>query len=120
MEELAENITHEEVLELIQDFPLTPMRSKIIITVNVDEDEDELDLGGYGFSATQYVLAVGSQNNVINAGDRVLLNLESMTEEISGPEGSSFSIKVKPIKVGDRIFALVTDGVVDAIDNREI
>ena len=36
MEEL-DNLTQDDVLELITDFPITPLRDVVIITTNVEE-----------------------------------------------------------------------------------
>lgn len=120
MEEVT-NLTHEEVIQIAKAFPVTPRRNKLIITVNVDEYDGDLVLSNNSFSETQYVVSVGSHINDIEPGDAVLLDLEKMmvTEPSENNQYEQRTrIKLKPVQVGDRTYALINDGVVDAIDNR--
>lgn len=119
MEEVAENITQDEVLELIGEFPVQPLRNTMIISVNTD-DEDDLDLEAVGFAETQFVISKGSHvHDTVKAGGRVLLDLEKLSTQIRQDDGEvTFSLKIKPIKVGDRVFGIVNDTCVLAIDNR--
>jgi hypothetical protein len=34
----AENLTQDDVIELVTDFPLQPLRNKVIITMNTSEE----------------------------------------------------------------------------------
>ena len=71
MEEL-ENLTQDGVLELITDFPLEPLRNKLIITTNIVENEDDdINLSGQSFSEVQYVMAAGSHRAEFTAGQKV-------------------------------------------------
>ena len=120
MEEIAENLTQDDVLELINDFPILPMRNKLVITVNTD-NEDELDLGGHGFAETQYVVATGTTvYDHIKPGCKVLLDLGRMSMKERDPSTGEpvFTIQIKPIKVNNKVFAIINDGFVDAVDNR--
>lgn len=115
MEELAQNLTQDEVLELIKDFPIQPLGSRLIITVNTDE-EDELEMGGFGLAETQYVVAVGTRVfDEISPGQKVLLDLAGMAKTL--PTGE-FSIPITPVKVNGRTFARINDRNIDCIDNR--
>lgn len=121
MEELTANITKEEAIEYSIGFPVKPMRGKLIITVNVDEEDNELDLGGYGFAESQYVIAKGKQTyEDIKLGGRVLLDLNKLSIESKDPVTGEkiLAISIKPIKVGDKVFGLINESVIDAIDER--
>ena len=120
MEEIN-NLTQDEVLELIKDFPVEPLRNKLIITVNVENANSDLMLGNTSFFETQYVVAVGQFVNVIKPGQRVLLDLEKMMEYVTSDTDSYEKIgrlKIRPIEVNGKMFALINDSNVDAIDNR--
>lgn len=116
-----ENLTKEEVMELIKDFPLTPLFNNVIITSNVVEiDEDEIENPVKMFSEKQYVLAVGSHIRDIKPGDKVLLNLEKMMEQSTSATNSyeiTGQLKLKPIDVGERVFAMIEDRKIDAVYN---
>lgn len=117
MEEVT-NLTQEEVNEIIKnEFPVIPRRSRVIITVNVNDSMFEKT----GFSETQYVMAVGNNITDIKPGQAVLMDVEKMMVYEQGQEDvyeKVGHIKLKPINVGDRMYALVTDNVIEAIDNR--
>lgn len=109
----VKNITQDEVLEMIKDFPVQPRRSRVVITVNVDEGDD-IDLtGAGGFAENQYVLAVGSHVTDIVPGQKVLIDVRKMLVP------NTDQIEIDPINVGDKIFAFVNEGVIKAVDNRE-
>jgi len=115
MEEIAANLTREEVLELSKECTLEPMRNRLIITVNT-ADVDELDLDGAGLDEFQYVLARGAHvYENIKVGSRVQLDLDKMSTQV-GPE--EFQININPVKVGDRVYAYVYDSNIKAIDNQ--
>lgn len=119
MEEVS-NITFEEVLELIKDFPLQPLRGKVIITVNAAEEDGRILLQESTFSESQYVLA-SSPNTGITPGTKVLLDIERMTQVSRSTTDESehiTSIKLKPVEVNGQVFALINDSVIDAIDER--
>lgn len=115
MEELAANLTQEDVQKLMKNFPLEPSRNRLIITVNTEE-ADDLDLVGAGLAESQYVLVAGPHVwDKIVPGSKVLLDLDKMSTQ--SHEGE-FHIKMDPVKVGDRVYAFVHDTYVKSIDNR--
>lgn len=121
MEEVS-NLTLDDVLELITEFPVQPLGRKMIISMNVDEYDGELVLSENSFSESQYVIAVGDHIHNIKPGMKVLLDLEKMTQYVPS-ETNQYDkvpvIKVKPVQVDGRIYALISDAYVDAIDNRD-
>lgn len=119
MEEVS-NITFEEAKALAKDFPLKPLRGKVIITVNAVEESGDVLLQESSFSDVQYVLAA-APNSGIKAGTKVLLDIERMTQvarSTTNAEEHVTSIKLKPVEVNGKIFALINDNVIDAIDER--
>lgn len=114
-----ENLTYEEVLELIENFPIKPLRNKVIVTMNSFIEEDSISMGD-GVDEVQYVLAVGPTARDISAGDKVLLDLQQMTKMVIDEETGEKTpmISIRPVKVYDRYFAMLSDSYLDAIDNR--
>jgi len=120
----AENLTQDGVLELITEFPVKPTRRKLIITVNTAEDisDDGVRVTTNELAESQYVMATGQHlGDEIKPGQKVILNLERMT--VSTPDVTDqfqqmASIKLRPLQINGRIYALIDDGVVDALDNR--
>jgi hypothetical protein len=113
MGEESVNLTHEEVLELIKEFPLQPMGNRVIITINKEEEDGNLVLSNNVLSEEQYVVAVGPMaERFVSPGDKVLLDLEKMM--VRSPlstdvEQMSTQIKIDPIEVEDLQFAIVND-----------
>jgi hypothetical protein len=122
MEEVK-NVTQEEVQELIKDFPLTPLRNRVIITTNVEEyEEDGVDLSGTSFSPEQFVLAVGSYaKDYLTPGQRISLDLEAMTVKVPSENNAyepQHRIMMKSVEVDDNVFGVITDDKIEYIVNR--
>ena len=120
MEEVN-NLTLEDVLDVVQGFPIIPRRNRLIITVNVEEADDELVLTNSTFAESQYVVASRDNLTDIKAGDKVLIDIEKMMVSEKVDENSHERIgmlKLKPIKVNDIVYAIISDAVVLAIDKR--
>jgi len=113
MEEIK-NLDQDDVLDLITDFPIEPMRNRLIITTNVEEmDPDEVDLQGAAFSPEQYVLAVGSYTkDFLKPGQKIYLDLEAMSVRVPSGENAYdavTSIQIHPVRVGEKVFGMITD-----------
>lgn len=127
MEEQAlrntENLTQDDVLELIGDFPMTPLKNRVIITINTDseESEDGVKLSSNSLAETQFVMAVGGMVHDLVPGNRVLLNLEKMTEtrpaHLNAHEKVPM-INLRPLEINGRVYAMIFDGVIDSLDFR--
>lgn len=119
MEEL-DNLTQDDVLDLIQDFPLQPMFRNLIITINNHEPDGNIILHNNSFSETQYVVASGSHSD-IKAGQKILLDVEKMIIHRENPDNAHekiASVKLKTVEVDNRVFAIVPESYVDCLDNR--
>lgn len=123
MEEI-QNVTPKEVQKLIKNFPIKPHRNNLVITVNSEEPDGELILTNGQFAETQYVIAAGSfisKEGDIKPGVKVLLDLEKMmvfSSEANNSHERVGSIKLKPIEINGRVFAIITDAYILAVDER--
>lgn len=120
MEGIKNNLTQEEVLERINDFPIVPMRNRVIITTNVEERaEDELDLEGNAFSAEQFVMAVGSYaKDYLTPGQKVSLDLEAMAIRMPSKNDAYepiTRIMIKPVEVDGVNYGVITDDKIEYI-----
>lgn len=113
MEEEIKNITQEEVLEVIKNFPIEPRERRVIISVNVDtyEDENDINLSDTSFSEIQYIIAVGDYVKDLDPGQKVILDVRKMMDR----EGK---IEIDPIEVNGRMYATIYDGSIKHKDNR--
>lgn len=123
MEEVK-NVTTERVKELIKDFPVKPYRNNLIITVNVADADGEVVLTNAQFAEEQYILALGdyfAKEGALTVGDKIILDLEKMMV-FSSPDNNSHErigrIKLKPIDVNGTMFAIISDNVILARDER--
>lgn len=119
--ENIENMTQDDVLDVILDFPIKPLGRRVLITLNMDNYEGELSLSDTSFSETQYVVAVGTHITDFKPGSKVLLDLEKMMEYQTNPENNYEKvgrIKVRPIEVGDKVYGLINDNIIEAVDLR--
>lgn len=117
---MTENLTQEDVLVLMDNFPITPLKNKVIITVNVFDEEGGINTN-MGMDEVQYVLSVGSFVKDVKPGDKILLDLEKMIRMVDADENGServAKIAVRPVEVDGRFYAMIPDVYIDAIDNR--
>lgn len=116
------NLTQDDVLELIRDFPIVPRHRRSVITLNVRERGDnELDLEGQnGLSDTQFIVST-SDSSGLKAGQKVMLDLTKLMkidESRSSVYESVGQIQITPIEIEGKVFAMVEDNVIVAEDNR--
>jgi len=123
----TQNLDQDGVLELIEDFPLQPLRRQVIVTVNTAEEisDDGVRVNSNELAEVQYVVATGNHlsDEELKPGQKVLLNLEKMSVGIPDPNNQMeqmASIKLRPVQVKGRIYALVSDGVIDCKDFRYV
>lgn len=119
MEEYV-NLTQDDVLDLITEFPLQPMFRNLIITINNHEPDGNLILSNNSFSESQYVVAAGSHSD-IKPGQKVLLDVEKMMIYREHPENSHekvAAVKLKTVEVDNMTFAIIPENYIDCLDNR--
>lgn len=117
------NVTYDEVMERIENFPIQPMRRDVIITLNTMEvdEEEELGLTQSPINELQYVLAVGTHVHDVIAGDAVGINIEKMMTFTNHSEDAyerTGTIKIDPIEVDGVVYALVDVDKIKYIDRR--
>lgn len=118
MEEVR-NLTQEEVKAISQEFTWKPLFNGIVITLNTEEVDGNLVLSDNTMSEEQYVVATGYNTQHINEGDKVLVDVEKMMVRERNPHNSEeviTRIKVKPIIFEDRVFGLIEDRHLSAIE----
>lgn len=116
-----ENFDIDDVLDVIIDFPIKPLGRKVIITLNMESIDGQLVLAENSLAESQYVIAVGTHVRDFKPGNKVLLDLEKMMEYRASTENSHErigQIKMRPIEVNGKVYGIINEGVIDAIDNR--
>ena len=117
MEEL-DNLTFEEVQEIIKDFPLEPEGNRIIITLNREVIEDELVLDNNMLAEEQFVIAVGPMAaRWLSPGDKILLDLDKMIERKPldyDQTQVNAQIRVDPIEIEGNHYTFTNDRCVKA------
>ena len=116
------NLSKEDVLELIKDFPIKPMFNKVLITLNTLDGDGIIVVDNNMLSDTQFVVAKGSMVNSINEGDRVIIDVKKLTRPVTFESNNQvetvYEADIDAIEIGGVAFAFIEDRVVKAIDNR--
>lgn len=116
------NLSKEDVLELIEDFPIKPMFNKVLITLNTLDGDGIIVVDNNMLSDTQFVVAKGSMVNSINEGDRVIIDVKKLTRPVTFESNNQvetvYEADIDAIEIGGVAFAFIEDRVVKAIDNR--
>ena len=116
------NLSKEDVLELIEDFPIKPMFNKVLITLNTLDGDGSIVVDNNMLSDTQFVVAKGSMVNSINEGDRVIIDVKKLTRPVTFESNNQvetvYEADIDAIEIGGVAFAFIEDRVVKAIDNR--
>ena len=119
-----ENFTQDTVLDIITDFPIDPLRNKVVITLNKELIEGTLDLSNGTMSEVQYVVAgeVNYRDKVVKPGQKVLLDIRGMMKvvrrEINNQYQEVEQIELDPLEVNGQVFAIIDDRFIKAVDNR--
>ena len=115
------NLNQDDVLELIGNFPLEPLFNNVYITVNKLEFDGDLVLSDNVLSDVQYVVAAG-EHSIVKPGQKVLIDIEKMMVPVKQENNNVYEtvmqVKVDLIEVNGDVFALVSDRVIKAKDNR--
>ena len=123
-EERQPNFTHDDVLEVITDFPVKPLWNKVIITINTDEEDGGLVLSDNAFSERQYVVSGTFKFGELEVtpGTPVLIDvrklMKSVRTEVDNVFGEYKVVEIDPVIVDDKMYAIIEDRVIKAIDLR--
>ena len=119
-----ENFTQDTVLDIITDFPIDPLRNKVVITLNKELIEGTLDLSNDIMSEVQYVIAgeVIYRDKVVKPGQKVLLDIKGMMKAVRREVNNQYEmveqIELDPVQVDGQVFAIIDDRFIKAVDNR--
>ncbi len=119
--EQIENLSQDDVLDLIKDFPLQPLGRRAIITINTVDNLSDLSLSESDLSEVQYVVAIGKSVMEFKPGQKILLDLNKMVKMIPVDENSGEMkpvIEIDPVEVDGRKYAIITASNVLCNDNR--
>ena len=111
------NLTWEEVVQIINEFPLEPMFNKVIVTLNKGVIEGTLDLSSNTVAEEQYIIAKGPNVHNLELGQKVLLDLDKLMEKRTNPNNVYEEVgmlKFDPIMVDDIIYAILEDRFIKA------
>lgn len=122
MDEDFVNLTIDDVLDVIKDFPIELLRNKVAITMNQKIVEEDIDsYSSPTLSEIQYIVAVGNQvpklNENLKPGAKVLLDVAMMGRE-TAPGSGRYELNLNPIEIGEYVFQVITDSYIIGIDNR--
>lgn len=116
------NLSKEDVLELIEDFPIKPMFNKVLITLNTLDGDGIIVVDNNMLSDTQFVIAKGGMVNSVNEGDRVIIDVKKLTRPVTFESNNQvetvYEADIDAIEIGGVAFAFIEDRVIKAIDNR--
>ena len=119
-----ENFTQDTVLDIITDFPIEPLRNKVVITLNKEEIDGDLVLSDNVMSEVQYVIAgeVIYRDKVVKPGQKVLLDIKGMMKSVRREVNNQYEmveqIELDPVQVNGQVFAIIDDRFIKAVDNR--
>ena len=118
------NLTQDDVLDVIREFPLEPIFNRVYITLNRLEEDGDLVLSDNVLDESQYVIAgkVEWKDKVISPGQKVLIDIEKMMvpvrQESTDVYQKVMQVKIEPIEIDGVPYALIEDRYIKAIDNR--
>tara|TARA_R110002050_G_scaffold267498_1_gene409182 strand:+ start:3947 stop:4306 length:360 start_codon:yes stop_codon:yes gene_type:complete len=105
------NYTAETVLELTKDFPLEPMFTRVIVTLNQIVQDGELVLASNALDEEQFVVSVGGTAQV-KPGQKILLDLTKLTKKIPDPTNTHTtidSIFIETLTVDEVVYGIIYD-----------
>jgi len=116
------NLSQDDVLDVIKDFPLEPSFSRVYITLNKLEADGDLVLSDNVLSDIQYVVAKGPMVTWLDAGQKVIIDIDKMMVPIQQESTDSYQtvmqVKIDPIEINGNIYTLIEDRLIKAKDNR--
>lgn len=113
-----ENITEEELKELIKVNKLVPNRGKVIVTINsIVYEEGELEDSNNVLDDTQYVVAASPNSTFVEAGSKVILNLQALSVPVSATHDAfeqNMQLNLDYVVVNGHVLAFVNESVIKA------
>ncbi len=123
-EDTQANMSHDDVLDVIINFPVKPLWGQVVITVNTDEADGVLVLSDNSFSEKQYVISGSIEYGDIKVvpGTPVLIDIKKLMKtvktEVDNVYGEYKAVEIDPLEVDGVMYAVVDSRVIKAIDLR--
>jgi len=117
-------MSRDDVLDVIREFPVTPLWGQVVITVNTDEADGMLVLSDSSFSEKQYVVAGSIEYGDVKVvpGTPVLIDIKKLMKtvktEVDNVYGEYKVVEIDPLEVNEVMYAIVDSRVIKAIDLR--
>lgn len=124
-EDMQANMSHDDVLDVIIDFPVKPLWGQVVITINTDEADGVLVLSDNSFSEKQYVVSGSIEYGDIKVvpGTPVLIDIKKLMKtvktEVDNVYGEYKAVEIDPLEVDGVMYAVVDSRVIKAIDLRK-
>jgi hypothetical protein len=124
MGEERENMTQDDVLDVIRTFPLEPLFGKVFITLNKMSEDGELILSDNILDDVQYVVAgeIQWRESKVSPGQKVIIDIEKMMVPVRSEDTNAYEpimqVKIDPIEVDGVMYALIEERFIKAKDNR--
>lgn len=124
MGEERENMTQDDVLDVIRTFPFEPLFGKVFITLNKLEEDGGLVLSDNILDDVQYVVAgeIDWRGTKVSPGQKVLIDIEKMMVPVKHEDTNVYEsvmqVKIDPIEVDGNMYALIEERYIKAKDNR--
>ena len=122
-EEMQTNMSHDQVLDVILNFPNKPLWGQLVITINRDENGG-LELSDNAFSEKQFVIAGKTKWDDVEVvpGTPVLVDIrklmKTVRQEVDNVYGEYKVIEIDPVEVNGQLYAMVDCRVIKAVDLR--
>ena len=124
MGEERENMTQDDVLDVIRTFPLEPLFGKVFITLNKLSEDGDLVLSDNILDDVQYVVAgeIQWRESKVSPGQKVIIDIEKMMVPVRSEDTNAYEqvmqVKIDPIEVDGVMYALIEERYIKAKDNR--
>lgn len=111
--------TQDDVLDVITGFPIEPLHNNVVITINTVQEA--IKITEAQMDEVQYVIAKGPTVIGVEPGQKVLIDLGKLTVRVPNDTDATelvSRVSIEPIVVDDVMYAIVSDRVIKAKDNR--
>lgn len=112
------NLTKEEVLKLMEDFPIQLRRGLIAITLNSTTFDETSLTEERSLNENQYILSVGDLVKDLKPGDLVGLNLSALTKVrrlMNNSDETISEIDIKTFDINGTVVGIVDERVIEYI-----
>jgi hypothetical protein len=119
-----ERMNQDDVLDVINVFPLEPLFGKVFITLNKAEEDGVLIFSDNVLDDVQYVVAgeIQWKNIKVSPGQKVIIDIERMMVATKSEDNNAYEavmqVKVDLYEIDGVPYALIDERLIKAKDNR--